>query len=271
MNNRRQKFQYSNILRFKHSKTGSWNLKFLTLILILFVSSIYSCDNNALFDSGKTTTREILINQNVSAFEAESIFDITVVQDTINKILITCGENLQQFVDITIKNDTVHMKQRTKENWSRKYEKIKLELYTKQNLHIDIHEPVHLTTRGIFSIPNFVVWDWTMFSEIDVNLDVDYCELINSPEHFGVIKAKGKSKSTFLWNRGSCQFLTDSLESVSCYVKQHGWGDMYVNATDNLTVSLEFTGNVFYKGNPSKVVIENQLSSGKLIKMDSIP
>jgi len=46
---------------------------------------------------------------------------------------------------------------------------------------------------------------------------------------------------------------------------------MYVNATDNLTVSLEFTGNIFYKGNPSKIVIENQSSSGKLIKMDSIP
>jgi hypothetical protein len=269
MNNKRQfRCQYIKILIFKNSKADFWGLKCLILVLVLFVSSIYSCSDNALFDSGKTTTREILIKQNITAFEAESIFDITVVQDTINKILITCGENLQQFVNITIKNDTVHMKQLTKENWSRKYEKIKLELHTNQNLHIDIREPVHLVTRGIFSVPNFVVWDWTMFSEIDVNLNVDYCELINSPEHFGVIKAKGKSKSTFLWNRGSCKFLTDSLESASCYVIQHGWGDVYVNATELLTVSLEFTGNVYYFGQPAQINIQNQLSGGRLIKAD---
>jgi hypothetical protein len=256
---------------FPHSTFRIINHTFLTLsVRLFFLTAAYfffsSCDRNALFDSGKTTTREIIIQHPISAFNVHSIFDISLVQDTMNKVLVTCGENLQSFVDIYSKGDSVFLEQHTKDNWSRNYEKIKLEIHINQSFYINIWAPVNLSTSGMLNIENFTVLDWGIFSELNVDLNVNSCTIVNSPEHFGLFKARGKSNSTFLWNRGSCKFFMDSLVNQSCYVKQGGWGGMYVNVKDNLTVSLEFTGNVFYTGEPSQIIIEKQSSTGRLIK-----
>jgi hypothetical protein len=241
-------------------------LKWLLLSYVyLFIPFFYSCDRNALFDAGKITTREIVIQHPISAFNVHSIFDISVVRDTLNKIMVTCGENLQSFVDIYSEGDSVFLEQHTKENWSRNYEKIKLELHINENFLINIWAPVNITTVGILNISDFAVIDWGIFSEIDVDLNVNNCTIVNSPEHFGLFKARGKSNSTFLWNRGSCRFLMDSLINKSCYVKQGGWAEMHINAKDNLIISLEYTGNIFYKGDP-QITIEKQISTGRLIK-----
>jgi hypothetical protein len=261
------KIQKGKFLKNKNSPKILFSAICTTILQLIVIFNFYSCDN-ALFDSGETTTKEITFNQKINGYEAESIFDILLVQDTINKILVTCGENLQPYVYIYLENDTVHLTQNTKQNWSRKYGKIKLEIHIMDdNFFMNIWEPISLTTQNEITMSSFTVLDWGVFSEIDIDINVDNCMLVNSPEHFGLFKAKGKSNYTFLWNRGSCKFQTDSLESTSCYVKHGGWGDVYVNVLENLTVSLESTGNIYYKGSPN-TTIERRLSSGNLIKQD---
>jgi hypothetical protein len=266
------KNQNKKLIKFKHDKlivwkqkTEVWNLKLLAIVLSLFMTfGFYSCDN-ALFDSGETTTKEIVFAKKITDYEAESIFDITLVQDTVSKVLVTCGENLHQFVDITLKNDTLHLKHHTKQNWSRKYEKIKLELHINNSFRMNIHEPINLTTKGTLHLEEFRVIDWDILSEIDVDIDVNICELSNAPEHFGSIKAQGKSNYLQMYNGGSCLFHLENLETKTCYIWQFGNGDIFVHVTNYLYADLRSTGNIYYKGNPSNIVIANQLSTGTLI------
>jgi hypothetical protein len=86
-------------------------------------------------------------------------------------------------------------------------------------------------------------------------------------DNFGRFKLKGQTYSAYFEGWGSCQVRADSLAvSNDCFVKHRGMGDIYVNALSLLSVSLEYTGNIYYTGNPPQI-IEKELSSGRLIKM----
>ncbi|HEY4787673.1 MAG TPA: DUF2807 domain-containing protein [Bacteroidales bacterium] len=240
----------------------------VVLYCLLTLFSVYqtSC-NKALFDAGDTTTREVNIDSAFSTINIENIFDITLVNDTLNKVLITTGENLQSYVSIEAKNGVLYLNHSVKENWSRKYQKIKLEVHLTSGPHIDIHEPISLKTKGVFKCDNFVIVDWWKVSEVDVNLDANFCGIYMSSDNFGYFKVKGKTQTADIWGWGSAYVHADSLVAQNCHVLQRGMADVYVNVTGQLSVDLEFTGDVYYTGNPTEVIIEKQTSSGRLIKL----
>ena len=239
-----------------------------TSVAILFMLSLplLTTCNKALFDAGKNETREIVIDKPFSIIYIDNIFDIILFNDTINKVLVTCGENLQPLVSAEVKEDILYLNHSVKNNWSRSYQKINLEVHLSSFPRIDIHQPVSLKTKGVFKGDSFVVIDWGKVSEVDVNLDVNYCVINMSSDNFGYFKAKGKAQYSDIWGWGSATVRTDSLVSQNCHVTQRGMADVYVNVTGQLSVSLEFTGNVYYAGNPASTIIEKQVSSGKLIK-----
>src|SRR5664279_3594772 len=98
------------------------------IIYIVSLLLIVSC-NKALFNAGDTVTQEIKIEGQFSFIDIENIFDITLINDTVNKVLVTCGENLQPYVSIKVKDGILYFDHSVKENWSRTYQKIKLEVH----------------------------------------------------------------------------------------------------------------------------------------------
>ena len=226
---------------------------------------IISC-NKALFNAGDTVTRELKIEVQFSIIDIENIFDITLVNDTVNKVLVTCGENLQPYVSIKVKDGILYFDHSVKENWSRSYQKIKLEVHLTFGPRIDIHEPISLKTIGVFKADYFALIDFWKVSEVDINLDVHTCGIYMSSDNFGYFKVKGKAQTADIWGWGSAYVLADSLVTQNCHVIQRGMADVHVNVTGQLAVSLEFTGDVYYRGNPTEVIIEKQTSTGRLIK-----
>lgn len=240
-------------------------MKFLCLILVSFF--LFSCDKNGLFDGGESTTREIVIRNAFSRIETNSIFDISLINDSINKVLITCGENLQKYVNIEEKEGIVYISHNVKYAWSRKYEKIKLELHINQDLTLYAYEPLHFVTPGIFKANYFLFVDWGKFCEVDINVNSGYCGIYMGADSFGFYKVKGTCTNSEIWAGGSSKVYADSLISDDCYVRQRGWGDVYINVLQQLKIKFECNSNIYYKGNPSEISIDDQMSTGKLIKM----
>jgi hypothetical protein len=254
-------------LQFRRLPQTHTSISMFVAILMSLVALLVSCDK-ALFDAGDTVTKEIAIDGPVSSINIQNIFDIVLVQDTVNKVLVTCGENLQSYVSITAQDGVLTLNHSVKNSWSRKYEKIKLEVHLITISKIDIHEPVSLKTSGVFKCDNFVLTDFDKVSEVDVNLDVTFCGIYMSSDNYGYFKVKGKAQSADIWGWGSAYVKADSLVAQNCSVLHRGMADVYVNVTGKLSVSLEFSGDVYYTGNPTEIVIVEQLSSGRLIKMD---
>ena len=251
-------------LRSGHERT----LNGVETYLIVFFLLCFSC-NDGLFDSGTTITREIEINEGFSRIDIENIFDIVLVQDTINKALVTCGRNLQPYVSIGVKDSILTLAQDTKFNWSRKYERIKLELHLIKVAEVNIHKPISLKSIGVLKGNTFKLMDWNQVSEVDLALDYHSVGVYMVSDNFGRYHLKGKCFSAYFEGWGSCQVMADSLVvSTYCFVKHRGMGDVYVNVNGQLGISLEFTGNVYYTGNPTQITITQQTSTGRLIKMN---
>ncbi|HEX3008193.1 MAG TPA: DUF2807 domain-containing protein [Bacteroidales bacterium] len=235
------------------------------LIVVTFLVIVSSCIDDALFNGGPTKTQEISL-ADFSVIEAKNTFEIELVSDTVNKALVTCGANLHQFIGVKVVNDILYLDHDIKNSWSRDYEKVKIELHTKPFSSINVRKPVKLTTKGIYKAPGFSIVDWGKYTEMDVNLDVDYCAIIMSSDNFGQFKAKGKAGNADIWGWGSCFVRADSLITSNCNVLHRGMGNVFVNATNSLNVSIEFSGNVYYSGNPAQVNIQNHSGSGSLYK-----
>jgi Protein of unknown function (DUF2807). len=207
------------------------------------------------------------MEETFSIIDFQNIFDTTIVPDTVNKIIITCGENLQPKVTANIQDGTLTLNHSEKYDWSREYKHIQIELHLNFSPTVYIHAPISLKTKGTIKGDNFTLIDFMKVSEVDVSVDVNSCGIYMSSDNFGYFKIKGRCNNADLWGWGSAIVRADSLLAKDCHIKHRGFNDVYVNVSGRLSVSLEYSGNVYYSGTPSEIIIENQLSSGRLIKL----
>lgn len=233
--------------------------KYIILVIFLYTS----CTKDALFDAGREKTKIISL-QDFSVIEAENTFEIELVSDTVNQVYITCGENLFESIHINVSDGVLHMNHNISQNWSRKYKKVKLELHTKPFQRINIRKPIKFFNRSAYVGASFSLVDWGKFSEVDVQVNVDYCLIAMSSDNFGDFKVKGKAINAEIWGWGSCATRADSLETINCNVLNKGMGDIYVNVKSQLNVSIDFTGNVYYTGNPQEIILQSKKGSGNL-------
>lgn len=234
--------------------------------IVLFVLLLAGCEKSALFDAGPGSAKEFVFDGDISTIEVKQIFEITLVKDTVNKVIAIGGDNLLKQLDFRLKDQTLYLDHSIKYNWSRPYEKIKLELHVRSFDLMNIRESIKLSTRGQFKSENFSFIDWSKFSEVDVDVDVQTCNIIMTSDNFGSFKVKGKAINAEVWGWGSCFVHADSLVAENCHVLHRGIGDVYVNATNQLSIALESSGNVYYAGTPKTITLERQHSSGRLIK-----
>ncbi len=137
-------------------------MKKFQILFFLFVSIsiIISCEDGALFNSGDSIKKDIIINEPFDLIEIENTFDVILIKDTCNFIQVICGANLQKFIKISINQRTLYLNHIVRTNWSRKYKKIILELHLKDMHKINIRKPISLTTKEVFNSDSFYIDDW---------------------------------------------------------------------------------------------------------------
>lgn len=237
------------------------------LFLIVCSSIVYSSCKDGLFNAGEVVTREIQLSSIISSVDVNTMLEITLVQDTINKALVTCGENLQPDINIFVKNNILYLNNSIKYSWSRSYEKVKLELHLISIPRLDVWKPSHITSRDTIKTHEFFLVDWGKFTELDVTLNVDNCTIDVSVEGFGHYTVKGKSTTATFYCKGSAFFYAEELKVQNCKVFQNSIGDTYVNVLNKLTVTIQNSGKVYYYGNPSSIILNNNFPNDKLIHL----
>lgn len=240
------------------------NYRHFSYILIILVFAT-SCIDEALFNAGDKLTKEVNL-PDYSTIEIESTFEIEIISDTVNKVLITCGENLQPFVKISQANDILYLRHEIKNNWSRKYDRVKLEFHTKPFSRINVRNPVKIYTTKVYKAPTFAIVDFMKYSELDIHIDVESCLVAMSSDNFGQFRVKGKARESQFWGWGSCRLQADSLVTEYCNVLHRGIGNVFVNVTKQLDADIQAAGNIYYTGNPSVVNLRQKPGAGNLIK-----
>jgi hypothetical protein len=237
--------------------------------MIYYISGLvllcFTCCNNGLFNAGDTVTKEFKIEEPFRTIEIKQDFAVELINDTINKAVVTCGKNLMDDISIIAKDDILYLDHDIKYKWSRSYEKIKLQLHLTAITWINVRKPCQIFTTDTFKTDNFAFIDWGKFTEMDVCLDVYNLQIVMSSDNFGRFTLKGKAHNANIIQWGSAFVYADSMIIQNCAVDHRSVGDVHVNVIKELTVDLKSTGNVICNSNPESVIILQQLSGGRLI------
>jgi hypothetical protein len=237
----------------------------MKIFLRLGIIAIFliSCSKDMVWEAGKDVTRTVPLNP-YSIVKINSIFDVLLVPDTACFAAITCGKNLIERVTITQEADNIELSEFTDMNWTRSYQKTRIELHFRQLQFIEVNDCVTLESRGALKVPLLSLWVNSDLSEVDIQVVCDQFKLSVSEDNFGVYRVSGATGSSCLEPNGSAHYRMEHLETDSCHVVHKGIGDCYVNAKRILEGNITAKGRLYYKNNPFlRMNIENK--KGKII------
>lgn len=151
-------------------------------------------------------------------------------------------------------------------NWVRSFE-------TPITANIFYHDLKHLEYRSVGNI-NFGdtlradtfrldVYEGSGRIDLLMNTKTSYLSF-----HYGSaeIFAKGQSGVSYIYQASYGPIRTDELFSQFVYMNNQSTNDTYVHANVHLGVTISYSGNVYYKGDPT--INLSQFGTGQLISMD---
>lgn len=242
-------------------------MRFLYAIIILLV--FFSCkkaENRACVKSaGDEATREIVLPEFNRLFLGPHI-NYTLVQDTVNKMIVSGGKNLLNFVTSDVSDGLLSIENKNKCNFMRSYKKeINVELHFKNIINVLFEGTKPLVCKNQLQLNDvvFVIRDGA--GNVDLDLSANSLSMIvthgwgNFNLHGQVNYLRMEVRSNGFGDAYDIQ-VNDSVHVIS-----NTQGLIKVNGNNALMrAELIIDGDVWYIGNPSYLDVQ-KYGNGELI------
>ena len=243
--------------------------KHFCFLLSVFLLIIYSCKKengcDCLKGAGKDSVKELVL-QPFKFLRVDKNLIVEIKTDTFFKMKVLAGNNLIPLVHAGYAGDTLVLSNDNKCNWMRSYDK-------KVNVVITVPylEEIKQTGIGkIFSTDTLRGSDLTLDikNSGDIDLRVNVSNLhCNIHAIDGDITVKGFAGVNYVYNHGEGFIYAGELQTDITFLGSYDVGTCYVRAKDRLEVTIDYTGSVYYSGDPP-VIKKSITGSGKLIHQD---
>lgn len=230
-----------------------------------------SCKKENSIGCFVSSGKEISIIRELDPFteiELNHVFEIYLIQDSSSFVEIIAGENLMDGIVSNVIDGRLLIDNNNTCNWMRGYSKILTVRIHCQNFELlTINGECDVFSEGIIQMDTFF---------IDVNSGACLCDisinakLIKLKVHAGTGKftIKGECKSSYVYSHGNAHVFQENLIAERLQIYNNSTGDARINVSNFLHVEFLGRGNIYYKGNPSEIIIQEQYGEGELIKID---
>jgi hypothetical protein len=240
---------------------------FLTYVVLAFF--LFACKKPEDRRCWKQAGEEDTLAVNVNAFQKINVQEhlvCTLVQDTIEKVVISGGKNLLNFVGVNVENGLLTLTNENKCSFLRSYEqRVKVEIHFKTLSNIDFEGTEPLTCRDTLQL------DWFTLLIRDgagpVNLLLNAQLITATLAHgYGDFTMQGQTNQAIFNVRSNGYCNTYGLKiAESITVISRTQADLRINAHQCiLRAQTEVGGNIYYKGVPNSIEF-NRYGSGNLI------
>jgi hypothetical protein len=239
------------------------------LIWSFFVLILFSCkkseDRACWKSTGEETSIEIKLDAFSKVFLHEHI-EYVLVQDSAEKIVITGGKNLVNFIKVDFVDGFLDVKNENKCFFLRSYKKnIRAEIHFKQINEIIFEGTEPLTNQGLieFNWLNILIRDGAGSVKLNFNSESIFATISHGWGDFTFTGHTNRANFN-LRSNGFCDTygltVSDSLTVVS-----NTQGITKINANGvKLKAQIDTGGDIYYKGTPFSVKL-NQYGEGQLI------
>lgn len=196
------------------------------------------------------------------------IFNVYLIQDTINELIIKTGDNLQDEIEVTLSENILHIYNHSKCRWLRQYERAELYLRFSDLYGLKVVRPCKVVTLKPITQSYFWIHSASKLFEGDIEINNKNFRFGVNFQCSGSTRISGKTHSLTIMNRGVYHIFADSLNSSFANITNNSLGDIWAGTTDTLAAHIWLSGNVYYRGDP--VIITNEMTStGRLIRLEN--
>ncbi|MEP7263604.1 MAG: head GIN domain-containing protein [Bacteroidota bacterium] len=232
-------------------------------ILILVFSALLQqgCKKSAMCDCVKSTGTLITEERTTSPFhyvELNNKVNLYVHQANEYRITVTAGKHLIEKVTTETENGILRIDNINKCNWVRDFN---------NTFDVHIYLPV-LDTLEVFEssgniyfvdtmkADRFSFQSWSSTGDYYIKLDAStsYMALQTGPAS---LYASGKTGVCYMWNQGQGIYDARNLIADDIYASNRSMNKEYLFAKKKLYAKIEYSGDLYYGGNPSDIKLED--------------
>lgn len=203
-------------------------------------------------------------------FHSVKLYDninLHLSQSAGNTLTLEAGKNLMDKIETYVNEDsTLIIKNNNSCNWVRSYNKpITVYVNVTDLRKIEYRSIGNVTNDDTLRVDSLTIDVWEGAGTIELAINTVNC---NANIHYGTadIFLHGKAKQGFYYMLGAGKIDASGLEVGLAYLRNWSSNNMYLWATNNMSVEIKGLGNVYYKGNPG--ISSSILGEGKLIRLE---
>jgi Putative auto-transporter adhesin, head GIN domain len=235
----------------------------LWFIYLLFFGALLQqgCRKNALCDCLKSNGTIITEDRPVTPFhyvEMNNKVNLYVHSSAVYRITVTAGNHLIDKVTTEIDNGILRIDNKNKCNWVRSF---------KNNFDVHVYLPV-LDTLEVFESSgninfidtmyadrfSFQSWSSTGDYRFKVKAGTAYFALQTGPAS---LYAEGSCSIAYMWNQGQGLYDARNFICDDIYISNRSMNHEYIYARYRLYAKIEFSGNIYCRGNPSDLKVDD--------------
>lgn len=238
----------------------------LFFILLIAVTGIlfYGCGKPGCIGSRGTT---LTLSRELSAFDTlvlEDNIDLVLVQGNTNRAEITAGEHILPNILTDQTGRTLKIANTTSCRWLRDGgERVHVRLVLSDLRFIEYKGSGNISSEDTLRLEKLRIESSIGAGDVELTVNIKEMTSVIFSENTGII-VHGRTDYYACYTDARSQLDLSDLTSRYIGIEYGGLADTEVHATEELSVQINYHGNVYYRGNPVIVKLL-EFSSGRLI------
>lgn len=218
----------------------------LLLLTIFTIFILTSCDtdkNRCLKSNGETKTVKYDI-ENFDKINIQSNFEVIIDNSATCAITITAGKNLIPYIEYSIVNNEITIKDKNGCLWLRERAQPTITLSAPLIKEVTIYSACDLKTIDTLKVETLSIQNWAGIFTTDILIEADSL-YFRSHASTGDYKIEGTSNYAYMYNKGSGYLLARRLVCNTIYIVHSSIANSEVNASTLLMIENIEYGTVY--------------------------
>lgn len=208
--------------------------------------------------------RESVEVSSFSHLEVDDVFDIELIQDSLNRVTFEGTQEQLKHVYARVEEDTLRLGNSSNLQWINNLEHIQVQLHFESLQKVILFAPSYVYNKDTLHFTALKFICYNQMGDFDLTVDARKITFVNSDTGGGTYYFSGFTKSLYVWQRGISSVNTLNLKAGQVRVKQNSLRPCKVHAIEQLNVTIDRPSNVYYTGKPAKISREI-VEGGQLI------
>ncbi len=239
-------------------------------VLVIFISLIFlSCGlSEDCIKSAGAIKNQII---DVTPFENIYVYagiELVVTQGPNYEVSVQAGANFIDDIDISVKDNSLFLKDNSGCNWVRDYGKTIVYVTAPNIVEIYSNTDQKISSNGVLTYPMLRLYSMDFFGGVgagDFIMEVDNSQLVVQSNHVSSFFITGRTTQLLLnFYNGNGRFEGENFHPDEIVLFHRGANDLIINPVSILRGDIYGTGNVRCKSHPATVEVTKHYS-GRLI------